>query len=81
EVDVVLEAADGRIVGLEIKATAAPTRDDASHLAWLRDQLGARFVAGLVLNTGRWAFPLGERISAVPIAALWGEPDQHQSAV
>ena len=80
EVDVVLEAADGRIVGLEIKATAAPTRDDARHLMWLRDQLGDRFVAGAVLNTGRWVFPLGERITAVPIAALWGEPSQHQTS-
>ncbi|MGH3965135.1 MAG: DUF4143 domain-containing protein [Pseudonocardiaceae bacterium] len=81
EVDVVLEAADGRIVGLEIKATAAPTRDDARHLAWLRDQLGDRFVTGVVLNTGRWPFPLGERIAALPIAALWGEADQHQNPV
>jgi len=32
EIDVVLEAADGRIVGLEIKAAAVPTRDDARHL-------------------------------------------------
>lgn len=76
EVDVVLEAADGRVVGLEIKATAAPSRHDARHLAWLRDQLGDRFVAGAVLNTGRWIFPLGERITAVPIAALWAVPDQ-----
>ncbi|MCA1675382.1 MAG: DUF4143 domain-containing protein, partial [Actinobacteria bacterium] len=80
EIDVVLEAADGRIVGLEIKATAAPTRNDARHLGWLRDQLGDRFVAGAVLNTGRWTFPLEERITAVPIAALWGEPSQHQTS-
>jgi len=46
---------------------------------WLRDQLGDRFVAGAVLNTGRWVFPLGERVTAVPIAALWGEPSQHQT--
>lgn len=76
EVDVVVEAADGRVVGLEITATAAPSRDDARHLAWLRDQLGDRFVAGAVVNTGRWIFPLAERITAVPIAALWAEPDQ-----
>ena len=75
EVDVVVEAADGRVLGLEIKATAASSRDEARHLAWLRDQLGDRFVAGAVLNTGRWIFPLGERIAAVPIAALWAEPD------
>src|SRR3712207_1973645 len=32
------------------------------------------------LNTGRWTFPLGERVTAVPIAALWGEPSQHQTS-
>lgn len=72
EVDVVLEAADGRVVGLEIKATASPSAHDARHLGWLRDQLGDHFVAGAVLNTGRWSYPLGDRITAAPIAALWG---------
>ncbi len=72
EVDIVLEASDGRLVGLEVKATASPSKDDARHLCWLRDQLGDQFAAGIVLNTGRWIFPLGERITAVPIAALWG---------
>lgn len=72
EVDIVLEAADGRVVGLEVKATAAPSRGDARHLAWFRDQLGDRFVCGVVLNTGRWPFWLEERIAAVPIAAFWG---------
>lgn len=72
EVDVVLEAADGRVVGLEITATASPSAHDARHLGWLRDQLGDRFAAGAVLNTGRWSYPLGDRLTAVPIAALWG---------
>lgn len=72
EVDVVLEVPDGRVVGLEIKATASPSAHDARHLGWLRDQLGDRFVAGAVLNTGRWSYPLADRITAAPIAALWG---------
>lgn len=55
-----------------MKATAAPSRDDAKHLAWLRDQLGDRFVAGAVLHTGPARFTLGARIFAVPIAAIWG---------
>ncbi|WP_233357247.1 ATP-binding protein [Saccharomonospora iraqiensis] len=71
EVDVVLETADGRVVGMEIKASASPSVADTRHLAWLRDELGDRFVAGIVLHTGKSIFPLDERITAVPIAALW----------
>lgn len=74
EVDVLLEAADGHVVGLEIKASAGPSATDARHLVWLRDQLGDRFTAGLVLHTGKSSYPLAERVTAVPIAALWGEP-------
>lgn len=73
EVDVVLEAAGGQVVGIEIKASAGPSTTDARHLAWLRDQLGERFIAGIVLHTGKYLYPLCERIHAVPIAALWGE--------
>jgi hypothetical protein len=40
----------------------------------LRDQLGERFTAGAVLHIGKSIYPLGERIHAVPIAALWGTP-------
>jgi hypothetical protein len=56
---------------VEIKATASAGSNDARHLAWLRDQFGSRFVAGVVLTSGRAVYPLGERITAVPIAALW----------
>jgi predicted AAA+ superfamily ATPase len=72
EVDVVLEAADGRIIGVEVKAEAAPTVRSARHLVWLRDELGDRFTAGVVLHTGPRPFALGDRLSALPIGALWG---------
>jgi predicted AAA+ superfamily ATPase len=71
EVDVVLEAADGRVVACEIKATAAPVPEMARHLVWLRDQLGDDFVVGVLLHTGPRAFRLDERIYAVPISFLW----------
>lgn len=74
EVKVLLEAADGHVVGLEIKASAGPSAADARHLVWLRDQLGDWFTAGLVLHTGKSTYPLAERVTAAPIAALWGEP-------
>jgi predicted AAA+ superfamily ATPase len=72
EVDLILESAAGHVVGIEIKAAAAARSTDARHLHWLREQLGDRFVAGIVLGTGRAIYPLGERITHVPIAALWG---------
>jgi predicted AAA+ superfamily ATPase len=71
EVDVILELAGGGIIGLEVKATSAPSRGDAQHLSWLRDELGETFVRGVVLHTGPRTFSLGERIDAVPISALW----------
>lgn len=71
EVDVVIELGTGQIIGIEIKATAAPSRDDARHLAWLRDEHGDRFLAGLVLHTGPGVIPLGDRLWAAPISTLW----------
>lgn len=74
EIDLVLERADGRICGIEVKATAAPSPADGRHLAWLRDELGDRFAAGVVLHTGRSSYALGEGITACPVAVLHGVP-------
>lgn len=71
EVDVVVEVGGGRLVGLEIKASAAPVKEDARHLVSLRDNLGDAFVAGVVLHTGPRAYRLSERIVAAPISTLW----------
>jgi uncharacterized protein len=71
EVDLLAELAAGRIVGLEVKADSGPGRAAARHLIRLRDELGERFVAGLVLHTGPRAYELEERIRAVPISAIW----------
>ena len=60
------------MIGVEVKADAAPGRRAARHLAWLRDRLGDRFVAGVVLHTGPRVFTLDERIVAAPISSIWG---------
>ena len=72
EIDLLIELGGFRVIGIEIKASAAPDSKDAAHLAWLRDRLGDRFLAGVVLHTGPRAYPLGERITAAPLACLWG---------
>lgn len=71
EIDLLAELAGSPVIGIEVKADAAPDRDDARHLSWLRDRLGERFSAGVLLHTGIRSYPLGERIVAAPICTLW----------
>lgn len=71
EVDLVSEITGPDVVAIEVKADAAPDRWSARHLVWLRDQLGDRFIAGVVLHVGPRAYALTDRIVAAPIATLW----------
>jgi uncharacterized protein len=71
DVDLVLDLGAGRVVGIEVKASSAPSTRDARHLAWLRDRIGEGFVRGIVFHTGPHPFELDERIWALPICALW----------
>ena len=71
EIDLLGELAGRRVVALEVKAGAAPDRDAARHMSWLRDQLGDRFAAGVLLHSGERTYPLGERMQAAPICTLW----------
>ena len=71
EVDVIAELGGGRLVGIEIKAAASVGPSDARHLVWLRETMGDRFAAGVVLHTGPDAFELADRVIAAPISALW----------
>ncbi len=71
ELDVVAEASDGRVVAFEVKASRSVNQADAKWLAWLRDKIPDDFVCGIVFHTGDRAFRLGDRLLALPIAALW----------
>lgn len=71
EIDLLVELGAGRVIAIEVKADAAPGADAAKHLVWLRDELGDRFVAGVVLHTGPRVYALGEKIVAAPICTLW----------
>lgn len=71
EVDVVLESRSGAVACIECKASATVGRSDHRAMGRLRDALGERFVAGFVVYTGADTIPLGDRIWAVPVSALW----------
>lgn len=72
EIDLIAELGGRDVLAFEVKADAAPRSDAGRHLAWLRDRIGDRFLAGAVFHTGPAPFELSERIVAVPICALWG---------
>lgn len=71
---VITSAPDGRIGGIEVKSSTTVSPADFRHLARLRDLLdvsGGRFVRGVVLYTGDQVLPFGDRLVAMPLAALW----------
>jgi predicted AAA+ superfamily ATPase len=72
EVDFVLQAPDGRVAAVEVKATATVRTEDFRHLARLRDRLGnERFRRGVVLYAGSECLPFGKRLEAWPLSMLW----------
>ncbi len=71
EVDIVLEALDGRVVGIEVKKSVTVRTEHFRWLRLLRDKLGANFVHGVVLHAGSRPLPFGDRLTALPISALW----------
>ncbi|MCX7693128.1 MAG: ATP-binding protein [Tepidimonas taiwanensis] len=73
EVDVVIENAAGRLVGVEVKAAATVRESDLRGLRKLASLAGSQFTMGVLLYDGNEALPLGDRIWAAPLSSLWGE--------
>ncbi|MBN2405173.1 MAG: ATP-binding protein [Coriobacteriia bacterium] len=71
EVDVVIEARDGRIAGVEVKAGRTVGSGDFAGLKALRQATGERFTRGVVLHTGTDVVPFSSDLWAVPMNALW----------
>ncbi|MBB4103131.1 ATP-binding protein [Allorhizobium borbori] len=71
EVDVVIEDRRGRIIGIEIKASATVKADDFRGLRQLQAAGGDRFVRGLVLHDHDRITPFAERLQAAPLSILW----------
>jgi predicted AAA+ superfamily ATPase len=71
EVDIVLEDHAGRLVAVEVKASASLKAKQWASLAKLRDVTGDRFQTGVVLYAGERTLPLGDRLWALPFSGLW----------
>lgn len=71
EVDVLIERGSGELVGVEVKASGTVGAQDFRGLVHLREKLGSRLMAGVVLYAGERTVPFGDRLWALPLAALW----------
>lgn len=71
EVDLVLERGGRAVAGVEVKASATVTPSDFRGIRKLREALGVRFSAGVVLYDGEASVGFGDRLFAVPIRDLW----------
>ncbi|HEV7535118.1 MAG TPA: ATP-binding protein [Acidimicrobiia bacterium] len=71
EVDVILEAADGRVLGIEVKASATVDTHDFRWLRLLRTKLGDDLVHGFVLYCGDRPLAFGDRLTAIPLSYVW----------
>jgi uncharacterized protein len=71
EVDVVIESAAGDVAAIETKGASAANLADSRGLRFLRDKLGERFKAGVIVYSGSHTLQLADRIWAVPLSGLW----------
>lgn len=71
EVDLVVEFADGRVLALEVKASATYQARQFRGLTALRDALGDRFLGGIVLGTAQHGYRYAPKLWGLPISALW----------
>jgi predicted AAA+ superfamily ATPase len=71
EVDVVIEDRRGRVIGIEVKASATVRSQDFRGLRQLQEAVGDRFVRGLVLHDHDRVTPFGEKLQAAPLSILW----------
>jgi predicted AAA+ superfamily ATPase len=72
EVDLVIEAPNGDLVGIEIKATASVQAQHLRGLQNLAKNAGSHFKMGVLLYDGTETLPLGNQLWAAPISSLWG---------
>lgn len=71
EVDMVIEYDDGAVVAFEVKANERAPGSDFRALGQLRDALGPRFAAGIILTTGTRSYTYADRLHVMPIDRLW----------
>lgn len=70
EVDLIVEARDGGVIGIEVKLAADIVDSDVRHLLWLREQIPNEVVDLVVISAGKHAYRRPDGVAVVPLALL-----------
>lgn len=75
EIDFLIEKEEEGIVGIEVKASSYVSKSDFDTQLWFRENIlkNKTPYKGIVLYSGEDTLSFGNRMLAVPIAALWAE--------
>jgi predicted AAA+ superfamily ATPase len=71
EIDFIIEHPDGRIAGIEVKATHSVSADAFKGMNFLAEKLGKKFQRGIVLYLGTDVIPFGKNLHAMPFDVVW----------
>lgn len=77
EIDIILEDASGRLVGIEVKASATVKAEDFRWLKAFAGETKKKFHRGVVLYLGHESIPFGANLHALPVGALWAATAKH----
>ena len=72
EVDLVIENAQGQLVGVEVKAAASVNERDLRGIRRFAEAAGDKMRLGVILYDGEETFSLGPDLLAAPLSTLWG---------
>lgn len=72
EIDFLIEREDNALLGIEIKAGSAISKNDFNHMMWFQNNLvkNQKFI-GVILYTGKTPVSFGNNLWAVPFCLLW----------
>lgn len=71
QVPIVLESRSGDVCGVELKLDAEASRRDFRRLERLKEAIGPRFRAGILIYAGGESLTFGRGLWALPVSALW----------
>lgn len=70
EVDLIVQQADGRVLGVEVKLADRVEDNDVKHLHWLRERIGENLIDAVVVYAGERAYRRRDDVAVVPLALL-----------
>lgn len=72
EIDFLVEREDGALLGIEIKAGSAISKNNFKHMKWFQNNLAKsqKFI-GIILYTGQHPASFGNNLWAIPFGLMW----------